>query len=541
SKVENVLSPGMRLSGQGIYSLRDWRDYEFSWRFNLAGLPSRTRHAYRLAATLSHTLSNDSYYTLSLSGYYLRSKIGEGSKSDLDLQPYEYDFFLRYIVDGKRNWWAESHQVVYTAKGDFTRQFAKMHLVKAGAEINLYKITSDLVKYEPQVTYFGKPVLDAPLLNYSNRYTYRPRSGSIFIQDKVELVRDGSNFSLGLRWDFLDPTAERPIVEYIPVTGNEYQQVVTGTARARMKHQLSPRLSFAAPVGPLSFFFINFGHYFQFPLFDYLYSGLSPSQLRGGARNVLAGNPDLDPERTIAWETGFKHGVSANVVVSLTYFRKKFLNQIDTKTLVPFDSKSAGDYGFSNYVNNAEASASGIEVVLSREADERLSGSLSYGYMVTDGLSEAVDQGVNFAQWGFPVVATAFPLSWDQRHTIKADADFRLPGDVRANLLVLYNSPRPYTYYPTRDGFTPIDTGRAFIPNNRRMENVLIVNLKLSRQFTVEELGRTRAVVFADIRNLLNEKNVRWIDSNGRIGGELRDPGAYYEPRRIRVGVRFEF
>jgi len=39
----------------------------------------------------------------------------------------------------------------------------------------------------------------------------------------------------------------------------------------------------------------------------------------------------------------------------------------------------------------------------------------------------------------------------------------------------------------------------------------------------------------------LNEKNVRWIDSNGRIGGELSDPGGYYIGRRTTLGVQLEF
>ncbi|HEY4612969.1 MAG TPA: TonB-dependent receptor, partial [Bacteroidota bacterium] len=271
-KLEYELSPMVRLGFQGIYSIRKWHDYEFSWRFNLAGLPLRRRDSYRLAAVLSHTLSENSYYTVSLSRYFLLSRIGEDSKDNLTLEPYEYDFFLRYVVGGKRNWWADTKQIVYTLRGDFTTQIEKMHLLKIGFEVNQYNIASDLVKYEPQTTYFGKPIVDAPLLNYSNSYDYSPRSGSVFIQDKVELVKDGSNFSAGIRWDFLDPTAQRPLVEFIPVSQTEFEQQVKGFTKTKVKHQFSPRLSFAGPIGTTSFFFVNFGHYFQYPLFDYLYS-----------------------------------------------------------------------------------------------------------------------------------------------------------------------------------------------------------------------------------------------------------------------------
>ncbi|MBI3787443.1 MAG: TonB-dependent receptor, partial [Ignavibacteriales bacterium] len=350
-KVEYLPSPTLRLSAQIIYSLKQWHDYEFSWRFNLNGLPKRNRNSYRAALILSNTLSENSFFTVSLSRFYLSSQIGEGSKEDLTLEPYQYDFFLRYVVAGNRNWLADTRQTIYSLKADYTMYFAKMHLIKAGIEFNQYNIFSDVVKYDPQTTYFGKPIEGAALLNYSNSYNYYPRSGSVYLQDKLEIVRDGSNLSFGVRWDFLDPTAERPIVEYIPTSPTEYQQQVTGRVKSKFKHQISPRIAFAGPAGPLSFFFVNVGYYFQFPLFDYLYSGINPAQLRGGAKNVLAGNPDLEPERTISWEAGFKHGINENVVASITYFKKNFTNQIDAKTLIPFDSKAAGDYGFASYVN----------------------------------------------------------------------------------------------------------------------------------------------------------------------------------------------
>ncbi|MBI3580096.1 MAG: TonB-dependent receptor [Ignavibacteriales bacterium] len=540
-KVEYLPSPTLRLSAQIIYSLKQWHDYEFSWRFNLNGLPKRNRNSYRAALILSNTLSENSFFTVSLSRFYLSSQIGEGSKEDLTLEPYQYDFFLRYVVAGNRNWLADTRQTIYSLKADYTMYFAKMHLIKAGIEFNQYNIFSDVVKYDPQTTYFGKPIEGAALLNYSNSYNYYPRSGSVYLQDKLEIVRDGSNLSFGVRWDFLDPTAERPIVEYIPTSPTEYQQQVTGRVKSKFKHQISPRIAFAGPAGPLSFFFVNVGYYFQFPLFDYLYSGINPAQLRGGAKNVLAGNPDLEPERTISWEAGFKHGINENVVASITYFKKNFTNQIDAKTLIPFDSKAAGDYGFASYVNNAEATATGIEFVLSRERDEKLSGSASYTYMLTEGVSDYVNQQINLAQWGFPLVAKPYPLSWDQRHALKLDAEFQLIGGIQSNLVALYNSPHPYTYYPTRDGFKPADTTKAFTPNNERMENVVIVNLKLTKQFEFGDQNKYKLTVFADGRNILNSKNIRWVDSNGRVGGELSDPSAYYDFRRVRVGVKFEF
>jgi hypothetical protein len=47
--------------------------------------------------------------------------------------------------------------------------------------------------------------------------------------------------------------------------------------------------------------FVNLGWYFQYPLFDYLYTGLDRIALAKGL-GAITGNPDLEPERTRQWE-----------------------------------------------------------------------------------------------------------------------------------------------------------------------------------------------------------------------------------------------
>jgi outer membrane receptor for ferrienterochelin and colicin len=541
SKLDLQTTPTSRLALHAIYSLRSWRDYEFSWRYNLDGLPERKRGSIRSALQYSNAISERSSFTASASVFFLQSRIGGETGITADPRPYEYDFYLRYVVAGKKNWWADTRQWVYTLKGDMTTHIGDEHIAKVGVEINQYDIMSNLVKMEPQLTYFGKPIIDAPLLNYSNFYRYHPRSGSVFIQDNLSFSKDGSNLSAGLRWDFLDPTASRPIVEYIPTRPDEYEQQVTRYVRARFKHQISPRIGASFPASPSTFFFLNIGRYFQFPLFDQLYSGIHPARVRSGTRTVLTGNPDLEPERVLAWEVGIRHSFTDRILGSTTFFRKNFENQIDSKTLVPFDSKAAGDYGFASYVNNATANATGIEFVISREVADDPSGSLSYTYMVTEGTSEYINQTINYAQWGFPLYPQPFPLSWDQRHTIKLDFNTTLPWDVQSNVILIYNTPRPYSYYPTRDGFDPVDSTYVFIPNNRRMGELLFLNARISKQVSVQYLGNAVLTIYADGRNLLDRKNPRWVDSNGRVGGELRDPSAFFDPRRVLVGLKYEF
>ena len=538
AKLDWQVSPDRRLTGEAIYSLQRWRDYEFTWRYNLDGLPRRERDSYRGALLWTHTLSPRTFYTASLDRFALSSRIGAGRDSTAALTPYDFDFFLLYIVSGERAWWADQGQVVYTLKADATHQVRPTQLVKVGGELRLYDIDSDIVRLEPQTTYFGRPLVFEPQLNYSTRYHYRPRAGSAYAQTEVDAGQDRSVVTFGVRLDFLDPRAERPAVELVPTRPDQYEEQVTGHVPASVKYHLSPRFGCSFPLTESSYFFVNFGQYVQYPLFDYLYSGLDNATLRDGV-NVLRGNPDLEAERTRAWEVSVRRHLQRGVVASVAYYHKETRDQIDTKTFVATNSRIAGDYGFAEYVNSSLATSSGVELVVRRDEGAGVRGTISYAYMLAEGLSDAEDRGLNLAQWGFEVASTPYKLSWDQRHTIKADVDLDLPLGVAGHVNWQFHSGRPYTWYPSADGFTADNPDLPFVPNNRRMAAYNVLDLRVSRAF--HSCDRSDLSVYVDSRNLLDERNVRWVDSSGRVGGELSDPGAYYTPRRTVVGLRAEF
>ena len=481
-------------------------------------------------------LSTHTALSASLSHFSLHSKIGEGSAANIDPTPYDYDFYLLYVTTGSRSWWADQQQRTYTFKTDLTHELRKRHIIKTGVELKQYDIDADLLRLEPQTTFFGRPLVFAPPLNYSTRYHYYPRAGSAYFQDRIESA-NRSTLSFGVRLDFLDPRASRPAVELVPTTPEEYSEEVTGFVPAEAKVYISPRLGASFPLSERSVFFVNFGEYVQFPLFDYLYSGLDNVSLSGGI-NVLRGNPDLLAEKTRAFEVSVRHEFTDEWLGSVTYFRKETRDQIDAKTLVPTNSRIAGDYGFSEFVNNPEASASGFEFLLSRPRG-KVRGNLSYVLMSTEGLSESEDQGINLAQWGFPVASTPYPLSWDQRHTAKADVTLELPGGARADFVWQSHSGRPYTYFLSADGFTAADPNQPFIPNNRRLPSYSLLNLKISSPVPMR--WGVDMTVFVDLRNATDALNVRWADSSGKIGGELEDPSAYYALRRLLLGLRTRF
>jgi outer membrane receptor for ferrienterochelin and colicin len=539
-KLDYLFSPTFRLSTQALFSDHGWRDYEFPWRFNLDGLPPQDRTSYRLALMLSHSVSDAFYYTASLSRYHLRSQIGEGEKESLSISnPYQYDFFLRYIVDGQRSWWNRSTQESYTGRFDGAFKVNKDHLIKFGGELNLYNLDADVVKYEPRKTYFGKPLVNEPQLNFSTSFDYHPRSGSVYIQSKTDVPSEGALVNVGIRYDFLDPTASRPQIEAIPLSDTAYAFKLTGTVPASFKHQISPRFGAAMQVAEHGYLFVNLGWYFQYPLFDYLYAGLDRIALARGI-SAITGNPDLEPERTKVWELALKYSLPLDVVVSLTYFRKESTNLVDTKTFVPGDSKLAGSFGFSEYVNNPYADSKGLELVITRDRGKWLTGEVSYTYMVAEGVSGSSSDGFYIAQYGLPPGARVYPLSWDQRHTVKGLLIVSPVPDLTVTTAAEWHSGRPYTHYPTSTGFEMI-SGGVFAQNNERMPEYMNVDLRAEYAFRPSWWAASLVTVYLDCRNLLDGQNVKWMDSNGRIGGELYDPSGYYIGRRTSLGAKVEF
>ena len=540
AKLDYLFSPTLHVGVQILVADHDWRDYEFDWRFNLDGLPPEKRTAYRLAATLSHAPSDRFSYTASLSRYFLRSRIGTGDKADVPSQdPYQYDFFLRYIVDGQRAWWSNTRQESYTGKADAALKLGMNHLLKFGAELTLYNLDADLVRYEPRLTYFGKPLVNEPQLDFSSTYAYYPKSGAVYVQTKTDVPEQGVLLTFGVRYEFLDPTADRPQIEAIAKADTGYAFQVTGKVPASMKQQISPRVGAAMQIAERGYLFVNLGWYFQYPLFNYLYTGLDRVALAKGI-SAITGNPDLEPERTKQWEISLRYILPLDMVGSITYFKKESTNLVDTKTFVAGDSKLAGSYGFAEYVNNPYGQSEGFEAVLSRPRGGWITGELSYTYMTAEGVSGSSSDGFYIAQYGLPPARRIYPLSWDQRHSVKCAASVAAPWGTSVNTILDWHSGRPYTSYPTSTGFEKVNGG-LFVENNARMPAALTIDVRAQQEFHPIWWPEATFTVYVDCRNLTNERNVVWVDSNGRVGGELDDPSGYAIGRRTSLGLQIEF
>lgn len=552
-KLTTNITPSHKLVFQGIVSHQNWIEYEHKWKYHLSGLPEKENNSYRASLTYTHTLSPKTFYKLSLSQFYVMDQIL--GKNDGNFQPYlgkytmvaEDPYDLEYFVrstDGSdlvKPTWRDSEQSITIAKGDFTSQISRYTQMKLGAEGTYYDLYMNNVEYRlihPDSILPGFPPEEAYNI-YITQYNYYPKAGAAYLQFKSEALQDVT-LNYGVRFDFLDPTASRPAVEFDFDKGKDpYDPSVVKnekTVDADFKYQFSPRLGISMPVTDKDKISFNYGHFFQFPLFSYLYTN---ADYDFSGMNSILGNPDLKSEKTIAYEVSWEHLFTEDMKIDITYFNKDIENLIDKVTFYVESQDTLGhklNKPFQQYRNLSYGHSYGVEFFLEKRhgitdwwnlPTSYLSGKISYTWMHSKGSSSQFGTQYDPKTGNITVPPYEYYLSWDQRHTLTASLDYRVPEEWGVNVLYRYNSGKPYT---SSDGDKD--------PNSERKDPTSYFDMKANKNFF---MGPFKTSIFAEVLNLFDKKNVEWVDSEGRPGGIYEDPTAYDVGRRINVGVTAEF
>ena len=150
-----------------------------------------------------------------------------------------------------------------------------------------------------------------------------------------------------------------------------------------------------------------------------------------------------------------------------------------------------------------------------------------------------------------PGAKVMLELNWDQRHKI-AGAFYYGKQTWGGALRFRFESGFPYSPSFPEAAVVGSDVQPTFPTNSRRIPGAFEVDLNVYKQF---EFGRFRPRVFAEVFNLLDTRNVRAVFSDtgepdvtvttfqtGSFdAGYFIRPDFYREPRRVQVGVEFNF
>ncbi|MDQ3021981.1 MAG: TonB-dependent receptor [Bacteroidota bacterium] len=363
-----------------------------------------------------------------------------------------------------------------------------------------------------------------------------PIVASLYLQDKVEF----KDFTLnaGLRWDYLDANSwgVKDLTNIAGPNGvlgpDDFVESTTATTK------LSPRIGLSFPVTNNTIFHAQYGNFIQLPSLEFLYNGRENLEywVNSAGFSGSFGNPNLQPEETIAYELGIKQQVGDKLAVDVTAYYK------ETEGLIGIRKYPQLPNQIQVFENNDYGTVRGVDLSLDLRRTNRLSLNIALGVGFASGTGSDPNSASTAAWLGERQPKLTAPLDYDQRYTGVINADYRFGtqdvpkgfwGDVLSqfgvNLLYSFNSGRPYSIKSnSSDPFVGTGAGASLLstingangPWNNRLD------LRIDKTIPVWKLDFD---VYVYIVNLLNSELVNdvWAGSGlpGSTGFLDSEPG----------------
>ncbi|HJS47993.1 MAG TPA: TonB-dependent receptor [Gemmatimonadales bacterium] len=294
----------------------------------------------------------------------------------------------------------------------------------------------------------------------------------------------------GLRYDQFDPGADLP-----------------GT-QLGARRRLNPRFGVSTVLRGATFV-ASYGRFSQAPDFQFLVDGSFDDTTRTG--RYRRGNPDLGFEDSHQFEFSLRTRPGPALALRVNAYYKWLDGMVSTTPLgVDPDSSifGNGDYG----------NVRGGEVIFEREFHEGFGARVAYTLQYATASSSSAYVTTRLPEIDpasgdtiFPAKVD-FPLDFDQRHTLVAMVQGQTPvtfgplvaggrpfAGLEGAAIFRYGSGLPYSRTDA--------SGDSLVgpPNDSRLPATHSLDVLLRRPFT---LGRARASIYLDVRNLLNRENV---------------------------------
>jgi len=491
------------------------------------------------------------------------------------------------VSTGQR--WFNSETGVWSMRFDFNSQVHELHLLKTGFELNFEEINSTEISRPtaPLSDSSGNPVsapypskLTTDHGDYPGYGQYRafmrnyPNRGGLFIQDNIEF--SGLNLHVGIRYDYFD--IGRQVFDPDFVSNWESQTGLTAEWAERETNtsgelgdfkrlsggssflwyathgNFSPRLSIGYPVTDRIVFYFNYGHFLQLPDRENYFRNPFDRAL---SNNTLVGNPNLHPQRTVAYEAGFEDQFTDDMAFAVRAFYKDIFDYVTGIDLGDLVVPINFDY----------ASTRGFEVTFNQSFSGNFSLNTSYSYQIAKGRSSNPFASVFNPDFQLPRETR---LDWDQNHTANIFATYRVgPGEKGTffglpfvnnygiSLTWSYGSGFPFTPYINRQTQSNI-----YLVNSETKPYTSTINLSIYKGFRISQAINLLATL--DITNLLNRRNVNnvlnftgappqygdidpsspsdnIVDPWYQAEYDLLDPTYFDAPRQILLGLKLNW
>lgn len=358
---------------------------------------------------------------------------------------------------------------------------------------------------------------------------------------------------------------------------------------------ISPRISFSFPISDDALFFAHYDLLTSRPTSNNRMDLLSYLNFNQGGNNFLGNpfnNPDLKAEKTIDYELGFQQKLSNHSALKISAFYREFRDQVQTSQII-----GAFPGNYFTFQNKDFGTVKGMTISYDLRRFGNVTLRAAYTLQFADGTGSSTTTSLGLVSSGNGNLRTLVPLSFDQRHAIVLNGDYRYGAgksyngpviggkqilkNTGANLTLRSGSGTPYTRTSRIVG-TQI-TGQPNSPqqgqlNASRLPWISTVDLKVDRTIDLkwgkgEDQDKKEASlnVYVQVLNLfdaLNILNVFSATGNADDDGFLQaaewqnliaskideksfrdlylaslqsNPNNYALPRRIRLGVQLNF
>lgn len=350
--------------------------------------------------------------------------------------------------------------------------------------------------------------------------------------------------------------------------------------------QVSPRIGFSFPVTDKTVFHAQYGKFVQQSRLRDVYLGFNRASdvIKGGFAESAPVGYGIKPERTTAYEIGFKQQLGDNFAFDITGFYKDIKDQVQLRPI--FADATASHSRYYAFVNGDFGTVKGLEFKMDLRRSERLSANVDYTYSDAKGTGSTPNTAFRTV-WQSPTTTPYFPqiispTTFNQTHKASINLDYRFADDdgpevfgskilsrTGANLLFSMNSGFNYTRW---DGFE-----NARIPNETLNASstpwTFQLDARIDKSFSVGPLNMN---VYLWVINVLNTRNIeavfntsgdayddgylaseagkRQFNSIKRDYGEeaantyrelyladIYDPTFFGPPRQIRLGIKLEY
>lgn len=374
------------------------------------------------------------------------------------------------------------------------------------------------------------------------------------------------------------------IQPYLKQPGTE-QQLLSVTADESFKDYdpqvtISPRVSFQFPISDEAEFFAHYDILVQRP--DPGLNRMNPItylQLENGDNGSFLANPDLKPQRTTDYEIGFRQKLNENSALKLSAFYREMRDMMQTLSMT-----EAYPITYIAYGNLDFGTVKGYTVAYDLRKTGNVRMNANYTLQFADGTGSGANSGANIARSGQPNLRYILPLSYDSRHQVVMNLDYRYGSggayngptwggkrwfeNAGVNVVLNANSGTPYTRrsiaYGLTDAATPI-TGNI---NGSRLPWSFRIDATANKIWNFEKGALGSLELYLQVLNALNTQNVLGVyaftgspNDDGYLSSpqgqnaiqfqtnaqsyadlyniSLANPGLYSLPRRLRLGLRF--